>query len=192
MHKLAQICIQRPVFATMLILALTVIGGVSFFGLGVDLLPKVDLPTVIVSVNNPGASSEQIETEISKKIEDAINTISGIDELRSTSREGTAQIVATFVLEKNGDVAAQEVRDKVNLILGDLPETAKAPIIQKLDPDAQPVLQLVVPRLVRFESLPTSPITRSRSALRTSAALERFSSTEAESGKSVFASIPTR
>src|SRR5678815_5185732 len=151
MHKLAQICIQRPVFATMLILALTVIGGFSFFALGVDLLPKIDLPTVIVTVNNPGASPEQIETEIAKRVEDAVNTISGIDELRSTSREGSAQIVVTFVLEKNGDVAAQEVRDKVNLILGDLPETAKAPIIQKLDPDAQPVLQVVVsgPRPLR-------------------------------------------
>jgi HAE1 family hydrophobic/amphiphilic exporter-1 len=128
-----------------------VIGGFSFFALGVDLLPKIDLPTVIVTVNNPGASPEQIETEITKRVEDAVNTISGIDELRSTSREGSAQVVVTFVLEKNGDVAAQEVRDKVNLILGDLPETAKAPIIQKLDPDAQPVLQVVVsaPRPLR-------------------------------------------
>jgi HAE1 family hydrophobic/amphiphilic exporter-1 len=151
MHKLAQICIQRPVFATMLILALTVIGGFSFFGLGVDLLPKIDLPTVIVTIVNPGASPEQVETEIAKKVEDAVNTISGIDELRSTSREGSTTVVATFVLEKNGDVAAQEVRDRVNLILGDLPETAKAPIIQKLDPDATPVLQVVVsaPRPLR-------------------------------------------
>jgi len=128
----------------MLVLALTVVGGFSFFGLGVDLLPKIDLPTVIVTVNNPGASPEQVETEITKKVEDAVNTISGIDELRSNSREGRAQVVVTFALEKNGDVAAQEVRDKVNLILGDLPETAKAPVIQKLDPDAQPVLQVVV------------------------------------------------
>jgi Cation/multidrug efflux pump len=133
----------------MLILALTVIGGFSFFGLGVDLLPKIDLPTVIVRVNNPGASPEQVETEIAKKVEDAVNTISGIDELRSTSREGSAQVVATFVLEKNGDVAAQEVRDKVNLILGDLPETAKAPIIQKLDPDATPCCRSSFPLRVR-------------------------------------------
>ena len=88
MQKLAQICIERPVFATMLILALTVIGAFSFFGLGVDLLPKIDLPTVIVTVNNPGASPEQVETEITKRVEDAVNTISGIDELRSNSREG--------------------------------------------------------------------------------------------------------
>ena len=93
MHKLAQICIQRPVFATMLILGLTVIGAFSFFGLGVDLLPKIDLPTVIVTVNNPGASPEQIETEITKRVEDAVNTISGIDELRSTTKEGFSQVI---------------------------------------------------------------------------------------------------
>ncbi len=144
MQKLAEICIQRPVFATMLILSLTVVGIFSFFSLGVDLLPKVDVPTVSVTVNNPGASAEQIETEITKKLEDAVNTISGIDELRSTSSEGVSQVIVSFLLEKNGDVAAQEVRDKVNLILGDLPETAKQPIVQKFDPDAAPIMRIVV------------------------------------------------
>ena len=85
MQKLAELCIRRPVFATMLVLSLTVIGIFSFFSLGVDLLPKVDLPTVAISLPNPGASAEQIETEITKRVEDAVNTISGIDELRSTS-----------------------------------------------------------------------------------------------------------
>jgi hydrophobe/amphiphile efflux-1 (HAE1) family protein len=144
MQKLAELCIRRPVFATMLILSITVVGIFSFFSLGVDLLPKVDLPTVSVTVSNPGASAEQIETEITKKVEDAVNTISGIDELRSTSSEGVAQVIASFILEKNGDVAAQEVRDKVNLIVGDLPETAKQPIIQKFDPDAAPIMQIAV------------------------------------------------
>src|SRR5678815_4003377 len=130
MHKLAQICIQRPVFATMLILALTVIGGFSFFGLGVDLLPKIDLPTVIVTVSNPGASPEQIETEITKRVEDAVNTISGIDELRSNSREGSAQVVVTFVIEKNGDVAVKEVRDMVDVVFGNMPERVKEPVIR--------------------------------------------------------------
>jgi HAE1 family hydrophobic/amphiphilic exporter-1 len=155
MQKLAELCIRRPVFATMLIMSLTVVGIFSFFGLGVDLLPKVDLPTVSISVANPGASAEQVETEITKKIEDAVNTISGIDELRSTSSEGVAQVIVIFLLEKNGDVAAQEVRDKVNLILGDLPETAKPPIIQKFDPDASPILQIVVaaPRPLRDVTL---------------------------------------
>src|SRR5580765_2173129 len=144
MHKLAELCVRRPVFATMLVLSLTVVGAYAFFGLGVDLLPNIDIPTVTVSVANPGSSPEQVETEITKKLEGALNTISGIDELRSTSVEGRSQVTVTFLLEKDGDVAAQDVRDKVNLVIPTLPLEALAPVIQKFDPDAAPVLQLVV------------------------------------------------
>jgi HAE1 family hydrophobic/amphiphilic exporter-1 len=144
MQKLAEICVRRPVFATMLILSLTVVGVFSFSTLGVDLFPKIDLPTITVTVVNQGASPREIETEVTDKVEDAVNTISGIDELRSTSVEGVSQVFITFILEKNADVAAQEVRDKVNLILGDLPETAETPIVQKLDTDAAPVLRIAV------------------------------------------------
>lgn len=151
MQKLAEICVRRPVFATMLILSLTVVGLFSFKALGVDLFPKIDLPTITVTVVNPGASPQEIETEITDKVEGAVNTISGIDELRSTSVEGVSQVFITFLLEKNADVAAQEVRDKVNLIVTDLPETAEQPIIQKLDTDAAPVLRIAVsaPRSLR-------------------------------------------
>ncbi|HEY0380069.1 MAG TPA: efflux RND transporter permease subunit [Pyrinomonadaceae bacterium] len=151
MQKLAEICVRRPVFATMLILSLTVVGLFSYKSLGVDLFPKIDLPTITVSVVNPGASPQEIETEITDKVEGAVNTISGIDELRSTSVEGVSQVFITFLLEKNADVAAQEVRDKVNLIVGDLPETAEDPIIQKLDTDAAPVLRIAIsaPRSLR-------------------------------------------
>ncbi|HYL39417.1 MAG TPA: efflux RND transporter permease subunit [Bryobacteraceae bacterium] len=151
MHKLAAVCVRRPVFATMLVLALMVVGVFSFFTLGLDLLPRIDLPTVSVTVSNPGSSAEEVETEITKRIEDAVNTISGIDTLTSTSAEGTSVINIQFSLDKNGDVAAQEVRDKVNRAIPDLPETAKAPVIQKLDPDAQPILQMVIssPRPLR-------------------------------------------
>ncbi|HST53190.1 MAG TPA: efflux RND transporter permease subunit [Pyrinomonadaceae bacterium] len=144
MQKLAEICVRRPVFATMLILSLTVVGVFSFSTLGVDLFPKIDLPTITVTVVNEGASPREIETEVTDKVEDAVNTISGIDELRSTSVEGVSQVFITFILEKNADVAAQEVRDKVNLIVSDLPETAEQPIIQKLDTDAAPVLRVAV------------------------------------------------
>ncbi len=151
MHKLAELCVRRPVFATMLVLALTVVGVFAYFGLNVDLLPKVDFPTVSVTIANPGASAEDVETEITKRIEDAVNTISGIDELRSTSVEGLSRVMITFNLEKNGDVAAQEVRDKVSITQPDLPETAKAPVIQKIDLDAQPIIQIAVsaPRPLR-------------------------------------------
>jgi HAE1 family hydrophobic/amphiphilic exporter-1 len=144
MQKLAEICVHRPVFATMLILSLTVVGVFSFTSLGVDLFPKIDLPTITVTVINPGSSPREIETEVTDKVESAVNTINGIDELRSTSVEGVSQVFITFVLEKNAETAANEVRDKVNLITGDLPETAEDPIIQKLDTDAAPVLRVAV------------------------------------------------
>src|SRR5438094_23249 len=151
MQKLAEICVRRPVFATMLILSLTVVGLFSFRSLGLDLFPKVDLPTMTVTVVNPGASPQEIETEITDKVEGAVNTISGIDELRSTSVEGVSQVFVNFVLEKNADVAASEVRNKVDLIVNDLPETAEVPIVQKLDTDATPVLRIAVsaPRSLR-------------------------------------------
>ena len=144
MRALAELCVRRPVFATMLIVSLTIVGLYSFMGLGVDLMPNVDLPTVSVTVTNPGASPEQIESEITKELEGAVNTISGIDQLRSSSVEGVSQVNITFLLEKNGDVAAQEVRDRVALVAARLPETAEPPIIQKFDPGAMPILQIAV------------------------------------------------
>lgn len=144
MQKLAEICVRRPVFATMIILSLVVVGLFSYKSLGVDLFPKIDLPTITVTVINPGASPQEIETEITDKVEGAVNTISGIDELRSTSVEGASQVFITFLLEKNADVAAQEVRNKVDLIVNDLPVTAEKPIVQKLDTDATPVLRIAV------------------------------------------------
>ena len=150
MQKLAEICVRRPVFATMLILSLTVVGLFSYKSLGVDLFPKIDLPTITVTVVNPGASPQEIETEITDKIEGAVNTVSGIDELRSTSVEGVSQVFITFLLEKSPDVAAQEVRNKVDLIVNDLPVTAEQPIVQKLDTDAAPVVRIAV-------SAPRSP-----------------------------------
>ncbi|QEE30371.1 efflux RND transporter permease subunit [Terriglobus albidus] len=164
MHGLAKLCVRRPVFATMLILSLMVVGAFSYFSLGVDLLPKVDVPTVAVTVADPGASPEEIETEISKKVEDAVNTISGIDELRSNSSEGQAQVIITFDLDKNGDVAAEEVQNKINLIRNDLPQTAKSPVVQKFDPDAAPVLQIAVsaPRSLRDLTLIADKLLRQK------------------------------
>jgi HAE1 family hydrophobic/amphiphilic exporter-1 len=144
MHALAQLCVRRPVFATMLILSLVVVGIFSYFSLGVDLFPEVDVPTVVVTIANPGASPTEIETEITKKVEDAVNTINLLDEIHSTSSEGQSQVSITFELAKNGDVAAQEVQDKVNLIVPDLPQSAKQPVVQKFDPDATPILQIAV------------------------------------------------
>src|SRR6187399_1888801 len=144
MQWLAEICVKRPVFATMLIMSLVVVGGFSFFRLGVDLFPIVDFPTITVTVRNPGASPQEIETEVTEKIEEAVNTISGIDELRSTSIEGISQVFVAFVLEKDVNIAAQEVENRVQTVIPNLPETAEQPTVQKLDSDAAPVLRIVV------------------------------------------------
>jgi HAE1 family hydrophobic/amphiphilic exporter-1 len=144
MQWLAALCVKRPVFATVLILSLTVVGAFSFTRLGVDRFPKVDLPTVIVTTVQPGAAPEQIETEITDKIEEGVNTISGIDELRSVSSEGISQVMISFLLDKDTDVAAQEVRDKVNGVLPLLPKTVQQPRVDRFDPDAAPVLSLAL------------------------------------------------
>ena len=144
MQWLAEICVKRPVFATMLILSLVTVGAFSFFSLGVDLFPKIDFPTITITVVNPGASPQEIETEVTEKVEEAVNTISGIDELRSTSTEGAAQIFVQFVLEKDVNVAAQEAENRVQTVIPKLPDTAKQPTVQKLDTDAAPVLRIVV------------------------------------------------
>src|SRR5215216_3954867 len=144
MQALAALCVRRPVFASVLILSLTVVGAFSFGQLGVDRLPTVDFPTVTVTTRLPGAAPEQVESEVTDKVEEAVNTISGIDQLSSNSSEGISQVVVTFRLEKNADVAAQEVRDRVNRILPLLPRTITQPTIEKQDPDAQPILTLAL------------------------------------------------
>jgi HAE1 family hydrophobic/amphiphilic exporter-1 len=143
-QALARLCVRRPVFASVLIIALVVVGSVGYTRLGVDRYPKVDFPTVAVITRLPGAAPEEVETEVTDKIEESINTIAGIDDLQSTSSEGISQIFVTFILEKNVDVAAQEVRDKVNRVLAELPRDIDQPIVEKLDPDATPVLSVAL------------------------------------------------
>ena len=144
MQKLAEICIRRPVFATMLVMALVVLGFDSYRKLGVDLFPKIDLPAVTVTTTLRGASPEEVETQVSKRIEEAVNTISGIDDLRSISSEGASIVSVQFVLEKDPEVGAQEIRDKINRILPDLPKDADPPVIEKVATDATPVLNVAV------------------------------------------------
>ena len=144
MQWLASICVRRPVFATVLILFIVVVGIIGYKSLNVDRFPNVDLPMVQVITTLPGAAPEEVETELSDKIEEAINTINGIDELRSVSTEGVSQVVVSFQLDKDINVAAQEVREHVSTMLPDLPEGTKSPIINKLDPDAAPVLFLAL------------------------------------------------
>jgi HAE1 family hydrophobic/amphiphilic exporter-1 len=151
MQKLAEICIRRPVFASMIILALVVVGSAAYFRLGVDRLPTVDVPTVSIRTTLPGAAPEEMETEVSQKIEEAVNTVEGIDELRSISGPGSSVVIVTFNLNRNIDVAAQDIRDRVATVIRDLPEDTDPPTISKFNNDSTPVMTLALsgPKSIR-------------------------------------------
>ena len=134
MQKLAEICIRRPVFATMLILSLVVVGLAGYQNLGVDRVPSVDLPTLFVRTSLPGASPEEMETEVSQRLEEAVNTVEGLEEVRSISSQGTSLVITTFKLDRDIDVAAQDVRDRVQSAMRDLPEDVDPPVVQKRTP----------------------------------------------------------
>ncbi len=140
----SEICIRRPVFTWVLVAIPVVMGIVSYGRLGVDLFPDVDFPVCTVTTVLPGASVEEMESSVTKPIEDIINTVSGIDELRSTTMEGVSVVTVQFQLSKNGNVGTQEVRDKVNTILADLPDGTQSPIIDKFDTGSMPVLTIAV------------------------------------------------
>lgn len=142
--SLIDICVKRPVFATMLIVSLVVMGLASFRELGLDVFPKVDMPTVTITTRLEGASPEEIESNITKRIEEAVNTINGIDELRSTTIEGQSQVFVTFVLERRIDEAANDVREKVGTVVSAFPQGTEAPAIEKFDPDSAPIMAIVV------------------------------------------------
>ena len=144
MQWLAEICVKRPVFATVIVLFLTVVGGFSFFTLGVDRFPKIDVPTISVSTNNSGAAPEEIESEVTDIIEGAVNTVPGIEEMRSSSSRGSSNVTITFNLEKNPDQAYQELQQKISTVINRLPETADPPVVRKSDPDSSPVLLYAV------------------------------------------------
>jgi len=141
---LPRVSIHRPVFASMLILALVVIGAFSYFRLGVDRFPSVDLPSVSVRTTLRGASTEDVETQISRRIEEAVNTVEGIEQLRSVSSSGASIVIATFRLERDIEAAAQDVRDRVATVVRDLPREAEPPVISKFDNDQTPVLTLAL------------------------------------------------
>jgi HAE1 family hydrophobic/amphiphilic exporter-1 len=144
MQKLAEVCIRRPVFATMLILSLVVVGAVSWARLGVDRFPVVDLPTVLIRTQLPGASAEEVEVQISQRIEEVVNTVAGLEEMRSISAAGTSLIIVTFDLALDIETAAQDVRDRVATVLRKLPDDAEPPIVSKFDNESSPVLTVAL------------------------------------------------
>jgi HAE1 family hydrophobic/amphiphilic exporter-1 len=144
MQKLADICIRRPVFAAMIILALVVVGAASYSRLGVDRFPSVDLPTVSVRTTLPGSSTEETETEISQVIEEAVNTVDGIDELRSVSSGSTSFVIATFKLDRDIETAAQDIRDRIAGVVRKLPLDVQPPVVSKFNNDSSPVMSIAL------------------------------------------------
>ena len=144
MQKLAEVCIRRPVFAAMIVLSLVVVGSASYFKLGVDRFPAVDLPTVTVRTTLPGASPEEIETLVSQPIEEVVNTVDGMDNLRSVSVQGASIIIATFKLNRDIETATQDVRDRVATVIKDLPPDTKPPVISKVNNDNTPVITIAL------------------------------------------------
>jgi hypothetical protein len=142
--KIAEVSVKRPVFAIMMTAALIVLGAASYESLGLDLMPKTDAPVVSVQANLPGASAEEIETTITKRIEEAVNTISGIDELRASSDQGNSRVTITFTLEREIESATQDVRDKLAQIVNQFPRDTRPLQITKMDPDAQPIFGFAV------------------------------------------------
>ena len=144
MKKLAAICIERPVFAAMLILCLVVVGSASYMRLGVDRFPAMDLPSVFIRTQLPGASPEEVEVLISQPIEEAVNTVQGLDELRSISGAGSSIVIATFQLDRDIEAATQDVRDRIATVLARLPRDVRPPTVGKADNDSSPVMTIAL------------------------------------------------
>lgn len=141
---LTRISIAHPVFASMMMVVLLVLGAFSYQRLGVDQFPNVDVPVVVVTTTYPGATPETIETEVTRPVEEALNTISGLDEITSTSYEGRSIVIAQFKLEVESTMAAQDVRDKIAALEAELPEEADKPVVARFNPSDEPILSVAI------------------------------------------------
>ncbi|SYZ73975.1 Acriflavin resistance protein [Candidatus Zixiibacteriota bacterium] len=153
--KLAEVAIKRPVFTVMMIMALVVLGYASFSQMSIDLTPDINFPFVTVSTVYQGASAEAMETEVTRKIEDAVNPISGVKHITSYSQEGYSFVFIEFVLEKDPQVAAQEAREKVAAIRGDLPKDIDEPVVAQYDPESAPIISIAITGQRPFRELTT-------------------------------------
>src|SRR5690242_7328851 len=143
MQWLAQLSVRRPVMATVMILILVVVGAVGYRSLGVDKFPKVDFPTVTITTPYPGASPSAVETDVTQKIEEAINSTNGLSEQSSTSTEGMSLVVATYELEIDGDQAVDDINQRLSSILRDLPAGSR-PEVKKAQTDSAPIIVIAV------------------------------------------------
>jgi HAE1 family hydrophobic/amphiphilic exporter-1 len=141
---LSEISIRRPVFASVMMLTLVILGIFSYRHLNIDMYPDVEMPVLTISTLYKGAPPESVEREVTRKIEEAVNPIQGVKHISSKSQEGLSSIVVQFTLETRINDATQEARAKVNAIRGDLPKEIEEPVIQKLDFSAAPVISISV------------------------------------------------
>lgn len=137
-------CIRRPVATIMMVCAIVVFGIIGFQRIGIDLFPRVEIPMVTITTYLPGASPETVETDVTDPLEERLNEIEGLKHITSVSALGVSQIVAEFILEKDIDIAAEDVRAKVSVARQDLPEDIEPPIIDKLDIEASPIIWLAL------------------------------------------------
>ncbi|HWL41233.1 MAG TPA: efflux RND transporter permease subunit, partial [Gemmatimonadaceae bacterium] len=142
MGGISGLAIRRPVFTTMMMLLLVVLGLFAYRRLPIDLFPEVDIPVVSIQTVYPGASSETIEREVTRPLEEAFNPVAGVDRITSVSLEGVSQVIVEFDLGNDVDVASQDIRAKIEGIRANLPEEMEEPVVQKFDPAAQPILSL--------------------------------------------------
>src|SRR5690606_4132974 len=141
---LSGIAIRRPVFTTMVMLGLIVLGVFGFRQLAIDDMPEVDIPIVVVQTVYPGASPEVMEREVTRRLEESFNPVEGVDRITSQSLESVSLIIIEFDLERNGDQAAQDIRSRIDLVRRDLPDDIEEPVVLKFDPNQQPILSLAL------------------------------------------------
>ncbi|MEZ6077868.1 MAG: efflux RND transporter permease subunit [Pirellulaceae bacterium] len=142
--KISETAVRRPVLTTMAFSALVVFGLVAYQIIGMALYPDVDMPMVSVSVVYTGASPRTVETEVTEVLEETLSTISGLKSMRSDTSEGVAQVFLEFDLDRDVDVVAQDVRDKIASVRAELPIDSEAPVVNKFDPDAAPIMSIVL------------------------------------------------
>lgn len=144
MQTLAEVCIRRPIFALMLILALVVAGSAGYARLNVDRSPSVDLPTIYINTSLPGASPVEVESLVAQPLEQNLNTIEGIREMRSISSMGRSFVILTFELDRDPNTAAEDVRNRVAGTLAELPAEVDPPQVSKFDVDSSPIMSLAM------------------------------------------------
>src|SRR5687768_4927926 len=141
---LSGVSINRPVFVTMLMVGLVVLGLFGYRRLAIDLFPEVDIPVVTVQTVYAGASSETVEREVTRRLEEVFNPVAGVDRITSISLEGVSQVIVEFDLGVDVDVASQDIRSKIEAVRRELPEDIESPVVQKFDPSAQPIISLAL------------------------------------------------